>query len=108
MTYFTHMLVTILGFVFLFAACDVGRGPDSKVKRYGKLWLIQMVLITLGVFLTSIGNPFPSGSTTKEDRQRYDSIPRATVLEQPHPIRNRPCDTTQYIDHLSSPTNETP
>lgn len=44
-------VINIVGFLLLWSATDVGRGPESKVKMFSGNWWLMLGLITLGVIM---------------------------------------------------------
>lgn len=42
-------LAIVVGFIFLWAAADVHRGPESKICFLDKYWWLQLLLILIGV-----------------------------------------------------------
>jgi hypothetical protein len=45
------MIINIVGFILLWAASDIGRGPESKIRMFSPNWWIILVLITAGVLM---------------------------------------------------------
>lgn len=43
-----RFLLFIIGYVFLYAACDLYRKEDSKIQFLSKEWFIQVLLVTIG------------------------------------------------------------
>jgi len=46
-----NVIVIIVGFVLLWAATDVGRKKDSKIKIFSWEWFLILILIVVGVTL---------------------------------------------------------
>ena len=46
-----EMFVNIVGFLLVWMASDIGRGPESKIKMFSPNWWIIFVLITAGVIM---------------------------------------------------------
>lgn len=46
-----ELLMQITAAILIWAACDVKRGKESKVKIGSKWWFLQLVLIVAGVML---------------------------------------------------------
>ena len=48
-----NIIIQLIGFLMIWFAVDVGRGPESKVKMFSGQWWLIFVLITLGAILTA-------------------------------------------------------
>lgn len=46
-----EMIINIIGFILIWVASDIGRGPESRVKMFTGNWFIIFILITIGVLL---------------------------------------------------------
>ena len=46
-------IIQLIGFILLWIATDIGRGPESKVKMFSAQWWVILGLITLGAILTA-------------------------------------------------------
>ncbi len=45
-------IIHIVGFILLWFATDVGRGPESKIEFFSGKWWLILVLLVIGAFLT--------------------------------------------------------
>ena len=46
-----EILMQLTGVILIWAACDVKRKEESKIKIYSKYWFLQLMLITAGLTL---------------------------------------------------------
>jgi hypothetical protein len=46
-----NVVMQLLGFVLIYAACDVARGPENQIPLFSWQKLLQIVLVTAGVLI---------------------------------------------------------
>jgi len=44
-------LISIAGYMFIWAAADVHRGPESKIEAFDRYFFLQLFLIIVGMAL---------------------------------------------------------
>ena len=49
-----NTILAIVAYVLIFAACDVNRNEESKIKMFSGYWLIQLLLVMLAGILFQI------------------------------------------------------
>ena len=47
------LLVSAVGYMFIFAACDVNRKSESKIPFFSKQWFLQIGLVVMGTLIIS-------------------------------------------------------
>jgi len=53
-----NFLIMIVGYMFIYGACDYKRGPESQIKGFSKEWWIQVALVAIGGSILIASNSF--------------------------------------------------
>ena len=52
----TEIILSIIGTTLIWAACDVNRKEESRIKIGSKWWWLQLLLIVSGMFIYHLGS----------------------------------------------------